>query len=130
MKLTAQIEKITKQTRAIIAPHLFGLPSNLTTLEKFKVPVIEDCCQSIGSQYDGKKLGSFGKLSIFSFYATKVLTGIDGGMVLTDDVELANSMRDLRYYGGKKNYKVRYNFKLQNLNPKKLITITIGIIAN
>ncbi|MGC9310396.1 MAG: DegT/DnrJ/EryC1/StrS family aminotransferase, partial [Candidatus Aenigmatarchaeota archaeon] len=76
-------EKITARTKSIIVPHMFGAPAGLEELLELKVPVIEDCAQSAGASYNGKKLGSFGAMSIFSFYATKVLTTGHGGMVLT-----------------------------------------------
>ena len=107
---------ISKNTKAIILPHLFGIPSNLNEFQTLNIPLIEDCAQSLGSAFNGHKLGSFGVLSTFSFYATKMCTSIDGGMILTDSKELAQRMKDLRYYGGKKEYKLRYNYKLQNVN--------------
>jgi perosamine synthetase len=107
---------INKNTKAIIVPHMFGLPSDIEELLKLNIPIIEDCAQSIGAEYQGKKVGSFGYASIFSFYATKMFTSIDGGMILTDDKNLAGKMRDLRYYGGKRDYKLRFNYKIQNVN--------------
>ncbi|TLP37782.1 DegT/DnrJ/EryC1/StrS family aminotransferase [Arcobacter arenosus] len=107
---------ITDNTKAIIAPHMFGLPSDIDELIKLNIPIIEDCAQSIGAMYNSKKVGSFGYASIFSFYATKMFTSIDGGMILTDDEKLAKLLKDLRYYGGKRDYKLRFNYKLQNIN--------------
>lgn len=107
---------ITQHTKAIIVPHMFGLPSELEELCNLGVPIIEDCAQSIGAEYHTKKVGSFGYASIFSFYATKMFTSIDGGMILTDDQYLAEKMRDARYYGGKRDYKLRFNYKMQNIN--------------
>lgn len=107
---------LTPRTRAIIAPHLFGIPSDLEELLALGVPVIEDCAQSIGAEYRSRRVGSFGVASVFSFYATKLLTSIDGGMMATDDLQLADRARDLRYYGGKHDYQRRYNYKMQNLH--------------
>lgn len=107
---------ITQHTKAIVVPHMFGLPSDIDELCKLGIPVIEDCAQSIGAEYCGKKVGSFGVASIFSFYATKMFTSIDGGMVLTNDALLADAMRDMRYYGGRRKYKLRFNYKMQNIN--------------
>lgn len=107
---------ITKNTKAIIVPHMFGLPSDIDELKELKIPIIEDCAQSIGAEYKNKKVGSFGYASIFSFYATKMFTSIDGGMILTDDEKLAEVLKDLRYYGGKRDYKLRFNYKMQNIN--------------
>jgi len=109
-------QMLTKKTRAIIVPHLFGIPSAIEPLLALGLPIIEDCAQSLGARYRGKPTGAHGVLSVFSFYATKMLTSIDGGMVLTDDDAYAARMRDLRYYSGKKNYALRYNYKMQNIN--------------
>lgn len=107
---------ITTNTKLIIIPHMFGLPSDIDELKNLNIPIIEDCAQSIGAEYKGKKVGSFGKASIFSFYATKMFTSIDGGMILTDNEKLAIKLKDLRYYGGKRDYKLRFNYKMQNIN--------------
>lgn len=105
-------EKITRSTKAIIVPHMFGTPANLEELLKLKIPIIEDCAQSVGGEYKGKKLGSFGILSIFSFYATKVLSTGQGGMVLTNSKELLDKLRDLTEYDERENYVTSYNFSM------------------
>lgn len=111
------VKKITNNnTKAIVVPHMFGLPSDIDELLELNIPIIEDCAQSIGAEYNLSKVGSFGYISIFSFYATKMLTSIDGGMILTDDKDLADKMRDLRYYGGKRDFQLRFNYKMQNIN--------------
>ena len=109
-------KSVTNKTKAIILPHLFGIPSDMDAFETLNIPLIEDCAQSLGSTIKGKRLGSFGTLSTFSFYATKTMTSVDGGMILTNSKKYADHMRDLRYYGGKTTYDLRYNYKLQNLN--------------
>ncbi len=107
---------INQNTKAIVVPHMFGLPSDIDELLELDIPIIEDCAQSIGAEYNLKKVGSFGYISIFSFYATKMFTSIDGGMILTDDKKLAHRIQDLRYYGGKRDYQLRFNYKMQNIN--------------
>ena len=107
---------VSPKTKAIILPHLFGIPSNMNEFKSLNIPLIEDCAQSFGSYFKGRKLGTFGELSTYSFYATKMFTSIDGGMILTDSKKLATRMKDLRYYGGKKNYMLRFNYKLQKLD--------------
>ncbi|MFA4932791.1 MAG: DegT/DnrJ/EryC1/StrS aminotransferase family protein, partial [Caldisericia bacterium] len=77
-------ESLTEKTKAIIVPHLFGLPADMEELQSFGIPLIEDCAQALGATYKGKQAGSFGALSIFSFYATKVIASGEGGMVLSD----------------------------------------------
>ena len=108
-------EAVTGQTKAIIVPHMFGYPAEIKTLVDLGIPVIEDCAQSIGASVDGKSAGSFGVLSVFSFYATKVLTSGEGGMVLGDSEALISKVRDLRDYDKKQNYTIRYNYKMTDM---------------
>ncbi len=105
-------EKISEKTKAIIVPHMFGTPANLDKLLKLDVPLIEDCAQAIGAEYKGKKLGSFGELSIFSFYATKVLTTGHGGMILANSPELLDSLTDMIKYDERKEYRISYNYEM------------------
>ena len=104
--------KISKNTKAIIVPHMFGTPANLDKFLELNVPIIEDCAQAIGAEYKGKKVGSFGILSICSFYATKVLTTGQGGMVLTNSNKLLEKLRDLTKYDGRMDYRISYNYSL------------------
>jgi len=108
-------KKIKKTTRAIILPHQFGLPADIDEVISLGVPVIEDCAQAIGAVYKGKKAGSFGSLSCFSFYATKVLSTGEGGMVVSNSRNLLKKIRDFREYDNKKNYSVRYNYKMTDI---------------
>ena len=108
-------DKINKKTKAIIVPHIFGTPCQIDELQGFGIPIIEDCAHSIGAKYKGRRVGSFGKVSIFSFYATKMLTTGEGGMILSNSQKILNKIRDLRDYDEKKDYKVRYNYKLSDI---------------
>jgi dTDP-4-amino-4,6-dideoxygalactose transaminase len=92
---------ITPKTKAIIAPHIFGFPCKIDELILTGIPVIEDCAQSIGGVYKGKKTGTFGTLSTFSFYATKMICGGDGGLITTQNEDIYNKILDFRYYGHK-----------------------------
>ena len=103
---------LNKNVKAIIVPHMFGYPADLKELLNFGVPIIEDCAQSIGASYKGRKAGSFGTLSICSFYATKVMTTGEGGMVLSNQVKLLDRIRDVREYDHKVTAKVRHNYKM------------------
>jgi len=103
---------ITERTRAIIVPHMFGLPADIESIVSLGIPVIEDCAHSIGARYKDRYAGSFGVLSIFSFYATKMLGAGEGGMVLSNDLNLIETIRDLRDYDEKETYTVRYNYKM------------------
>ena len=100
---------------AIIAPHMFGKAADISALKKTGLPIVEDCAMSLGATIEGKPLGSFGNLSVFSFYATKVICGGEGGAIATSDPELAACVRDLRDYDGRDNNVSRYNYKLTDL---------------
>ena len=108
-------KKITKRTKTIIVPHMFGLPADIDEILSLGIPVIEDCAQSAGSKYKSGCTGGFGVLSIFSFYATKMLSTGEGGMVLSNDGGLIRAVRDLRDYDEKENYSVRYNYKMTDI---------------
>lgn len=108
-------KRVTQKTKAIIVPHMFGLPADIDEILSLGIPVIEDCAQSIGAKYQGRYTGSFGVCSIFSFYATKMLATGEGGMILSDDDRLAGILRDLRDYDEKDGYSVRYNYKMTDI---------------
>ncbi len=105
-------DKISKNTKAIIVPHMFGTPADIDKFIELGIPVIEDCAQAIGADYAGKKVGNFGDLSIYSFYATKVMTTGHGGMVLTKSDEILEKIRDLTKYDERKEYYKSYNYSL------------------
>ncbi len=107
---------ITEKTRAIIVPHLFGLPADLTALEKLGVPLIEDCAQTLGVMEQGRSVGTVGRLTVCSFYATKLLCAGEGGMVLSDDASLLERVRSLREYDSATVLNPSsFNFKLTDL---------------
>src|SRR3989338_4009900 len=108
-------KKLTKKTRAVIVPHIFGLPADIKDILNFGIPVIEDCAQSVGAVYNGKKVGSFGHCAVFSFYATKVMTTGEGGMVVSNSDKILGKIRDLREYDHKPDYIVRYNYKMTDM---------------
>jgi perosamine synthetase len=91
---------ITPKTKAIIPVHLFGHPVDMDALmavaNKHKLVVIEDCAESHGATCRGRMTGSFGDMACFSFYANKVITTGEGGMVVTNDKALAERLRLLR----------------------------------
>lgn len=93
-------KKITSKTKAIMIVHLYGLPVEadkiLALADKYGLKVIEDAAEMHGQTYNGKPCGSFGDISIFSFYPNKHITTGEGGMVVTDDEELAERCRMLR----------------------------------
>lgn len=93
-------EKITEKTRAIMAVHIYGLPVDMDPVlelaKKYDLKVIEDAAEMHGQTYKGKPCGSFGDISIFSFYPNKHVTCGEGGMILTDDEVLAERCRGAR----------------------------------
>jgi perosamine synthetase len=96
-----QVEaKITPRTKAIMAVHIYGLPVDMEPLfalaKKYGLKIIEDAAQAIGQTYNGQPCGSFGDISTFSFYPNKHITTGEGGMVVTDDDNLAEQARSLR----------------------------------
>lgn len=101
---------ITKKTKAIVPVHLYGqsaeMDAIMKTADEFGLKVIEDAAQSIGTQYkDGRKAGTIGTIGCFSFYPSKNLGCFgDGGLVTTNDDELAAKLRILRVHGGKPKY--------------------------
>jgi len=109
-------KKINNQTAAIILTHTFGLPAEIDKFIKLKVPIIEDCCQAIGSKYKGRAVGTFGDIATFSFYASKMITTGNGGMVFSKNKRLINQVRDYREFDGRQNYQPRFNFQLSDIN--------------
>ncbi len=96
-----QVEaKITSRTKAIMVVHLYGLPVDLDPIlaiaAKYHLAIIEDAAEMHGQTYKGKPCGSFGTLSTFSFYANKHITTGEGGMIVTNDPQLAERCRSLR----------------------------------
>jgi dTDP-4-amino-4,6-dideoxygalactose transaminase len=108
-------KRITKRTRAIIVPHMFGLAADLDRLLKLDVPIIEDCAQAVGGTYHQKPLGAFGDAAVFSFYATKMMATGEGGMVTSNSPEFIGRIRDLKTYDGKAADTVRYNYKMTDV---------------
>lgn len=117
-------EKITERTRAIIVVHLYGHPCDMDAIMDIAwrkgLCVVEDVAEAQGALYKGKKVGSFGDISCFSFFGNKIITTGEGGMCLTDDEGLNNKMRILRDHGmnTEKRYwhdVVGFNYRMTNL---------------
>ncbi len=107
---------LSDSTAAIMVPHMFGLPADMDEILSLGVPVIEDCAQAVGATYNGKRVGSLGYASIFSFYATKLICAGEGGLVLSDRAEFIEQIRDLRDYDEKATYSLRYNYKMTDIH--------------
>ena len=117
-------EKISKKTKAIIPVHLYGHPCDMDPIldiaEDNNLYLIEDAAEAHGAEYKGKKVGSFGDISCFSFYGNKIITTGEGGICLTDDKELSEKMRLLKDHGMNPHKRywheiVGYNYRMTNL---------------
>ena len=102
-------DKITPKTKAIMPVHLYGQPADMDVImevaKRHNLYVIEDCCQAIGAEYKGKKVGTFGDIGAYSFFPTKNLGGMgDGGMAVTNSDYLKDRMIALRNHGGAVRY--------------------------
>lgn len=114
---------ITKKTKAVIPVHLYGQSVDMDGLmqiaKKNGLKVIEDCAQSFGAEYRGKKTGAFGDLGCFSFFPSKNLGGYgDGGMITTDDTKLAERLQSLRNHGSRIRYyhdEIGFNSRLDEI---------------
>lgn len=105
--------RMTWRTRAIIPIHLYGQAADMDGVRNVAdlhgVPIIEDAAQAIGAEYNGRRAGSLGHMACFSFYPTKNLGGAgDGGMLTTDDIELAEKVKMLRDHGMRPRYYYRF----------------------
>jgi len=116
--------KITPRTRALIAVHLAGNPCDMRELSRTTqdhgINLVEDCAHAHGATYQGEHCGKFGIASAFSFYATKIITTGEGGMVLTSDREIAENIKRLRNqgrggYGPLENTVLGYNYRMPEL---------------
>jgi dTDP-4-amino-4,6-dideoxygalactose transaminase len=110
---------ITPRSRAIMPIHLFGLPANMDAIleiaHKHRLAVIEDAAQAIGARWKEKGIGTLGTLGCFSFFPSKNLGGAgDGGMITTNDPELAQRLRTLRVHGARRKYK----YELLGINSR------------
>ncbi|MDD4565844.1 MAG: DegT/DnrJ/EryC1/StrS aminotransferase family protein [Eubacteriales bacterium] len=97
------IEKITTNTKAVLLTHVLGFNALtdklLKILKERNIPLIEDCCESHGATHKGQKIGTFGRISNFSFYYAHHMSTIEGGMICTDDEKLYQYARMFRSHG-------------------------------
>tara|TARA_B100000963_G_C22535662_1_gene629660 strand:+ start:53 stop:1180 length:1128 start_codon:yes stop_codon:yes gene_type:complete len=120
-----QLEKlITAKTKAIMVVHIYGLPVNIDPIieiaKKNRIFIIEDSAEQIGGLYKGKPCGSFGDISTFSFYPNKNVTTGEGGMVVTNNINLAErakSLRNLCFQSEKRfvHNEIGWNYRMTNL---------------
>ncbi len=117
---------MSEKTKAILPVEIFGNPAGIDKVceiaQKHNLPVIEDSCEALGSVLNGKKVGTFGKMSTFAFYPNKQITTGEGGMILTDDENLADACISLRNQGRDKgggwlgHKRLGYNYRLSDIN--------------
>jgi perosamine synthetase len=123
----ARIESaIGEKTKAILPVEIFGNPAGIDKVckiaQEHNLPVIEDSCEALGSALNGKKVGTFGRMSTFAFYPNKQITTGEGGMILTDDENLADACISLRNQGRDKDggwlghKRLGYNYRLSDIN--------------
>ncbi|HYL87800.1 MAG TPA: DegT/DnrJ/EryC1/StrS aminotransferase family protein [Burkholderiales bacterium] len=127
MDVDAVLKKITKKTRAVFLTHILGYNAIndrlLRGLKKAGVPLIEDVCESHGATHKGRKLGTFGLVSNFSFYYAHHMSTVEGGVACTDDAEFYEALRMLRSHGMVReataaDLKARYREQYPDLNPE------------
>ena len=113
-------EKITDNTKVILAVHLYGQSCDMTKIceiaKKYNLKVVEDCAQAHGTTWNGKNVGTFGDLACWSFYPTKNLGAFgDGGAITTDNEEYTNQIRVIRNYGASKTH---YDNEVVGMNSR------------
>lgn len=122
---SSQIENnITSRTKAILAVHLYGHPCEMDTIlflaKKYNLYVIEDCAEAFGSLYKGQSVGTFGDISTYSFFGNKTITTGEGGMVITNNSKLYESVIHIKGQGLAKNREyfhdiIGYNYRMTNI---------------
>ena len=115
---------VTAKTKAIIPVHVYGHPANMYPIidiaREYNLAVVEDAAEAHGALYKGKKVGSFGDVGMFSFYGNKIITTGEGGMIVTDNKDLAEKMRVLRDHGMDPKRRdwhsvLGYNYRMTNI---------------
>jgi dTDP-4-amino-4,6-dideoxygalactose transaminase len=116
--------KIGKKPKAIIVVHLYGMPAKIDEIiaiaKKYDIPIIEDAAEAIGSEYNGKKCGSFGDISILSFNGNKIITTAGGGALVSNNKEYVDRARFLSTQAADKaahyqHSQIGYNYRLSNI---------------
>ncbi len=118
MDAAATMAAATPRTKAVIVVHSYGNPFDVSKIAEFytdlNIPIIEDCAEAHGAEIDGKKVGSLGLMSAFSFYGNKIITTGEGGAVLTNDKAIAQKLRILRDHG--MDAKIRFHHTMPGFN--------------
>ncbi|MHA2044189.1 MAG: DegT/DnrJ/EryC1/StrS family aminotransferase, partial [Candidatus Thorarchaeota archaeon] len=132
----SQVEKeVTERTRGIMAVHLYGHPVDMDPLREIctehGIFLVEDAAEAVGSKYKGRKIGALADAAAFSFYGNKTITTGEGGMVTTDDDDLASNMRIIKNQGKSPSHPfwheiLGYNYRLTNIQA----AIGLGQLEN
>lgn len=113
-----------KKPKAIIPVHLYGMPANMNRIieiaNQYEIPVIEDAAEALGSRYDQKSVGSFGKMAVFSFNGNKIITTSGGGALVSDDEQMINKARFLSTQARDpaphyQHSQLGYNYRISNI---------------
>jgi dTDP-4-amino-4,6-dideoxygalactose transaminase len=116
--------KFGKKPKAIVVVHLYGMPAKIDEItaiaSKYNIPIIEDAAEAIGSEYNGKKCGSFGDISILSFNGNKIITTAGGGALVSDNKDYVDNARFLSTQAADKavhyqHSQIGYNYRLSNI---------------
>jgi len=116
--------KVTPKTKAILVPHLYGMPCDMDKImsisKKYNLLVIEDCAEAFGTLYKGKHVGAFGDVSTFSFFGNKTITTGEGGMLISNSKEVIELAAHLKSQGVSKDREyyhdvVAYNYRMTNI---------------
>lgn len=111
----ASIATKSQKPDCVIAVHTFGATADIQELKQDDRRIIEDCCQALGGENEYGLLGSQGDLAVFSFYATKIVTGGQGGLIWAADKKHAIKIKDYREFDCRENYKERFNLQMTDI---------------
>ena len=121
-------EKISKKTRAIMPVDVSGMPVDIDEIKRFadknNLILIEDAAEAMGAKYKKRKIGSFGHSTIFSFHMAKIVSGIEGGCILTDDEQIAFKLKAVRSHGDVGQYNSKFfglNFRISDIHSAIII---------
>jgi len=119
-------EKITRRTKAILPVHIFGHSCEMDKIKKIakkhNLAIIEDACEALGTEYKGRKVGTFGEAAVFSFYPNKQITTSEGGLIVTNNKKIADLCQSMRSQGRGEgaswlnHVRLGYNYRMSELN--------------
>jgi len=108
-------QQLSPATRAVVLPHMLGAVAAVGEFRRLGVPIIENCAQALGATDHGRPVGAAGDIAVVSFYATKMITTGEGGMLLSSQEGLLEAARDLRDYDKREDDRLRFNYKMTDV---------------